>query len=622
MVTLKKLTRSFLIIIGFVVFITPLSARAADSPVGEQWFCLKSVQCSTSGAGCSNKGDRVHRAKLSIKDIKASVNTPTYILECIATNKSQYCTTGNDALDTKIFGSAVTPLSILSKAVNYNYHGMFQTDGVTAATNPTTTSTGDIGPFEWESVSVDAGRKFMAMSYLNTNTVNGNAGGQQQGTFDFDTAQKSCVPLHWDPDGRVFDSKSFEPISNAQVSLYVQRANGQFELLNPAELGASSVLNPFITREDGFFKFVVPDGTYQLKVAASGYTFESVVAQSPLFRTTTYSDIYSSRTGANIVQKGAAQHRDIPVDAVGVPTNTPVTLMEYFYTINKLTSSLVIEGHASHPFTTIKTYGQLATASANIAGSDRGDLLTTTTTGADGIFSISIPLSNIPKGQIFGSLELIKANIIAQLPGSFLQKIVAFAKRIFIPETLAQQSSTSIRFEPILNYIEGYAYNSQGNSIPNAKVGAYLTFSSKPYVEVTADAKGYYKIGAEMLPSMSYVLRYTSSGGVVTNLNLSTFLRQNNTYLTQNKIDLSQPKTTASITSGKTKEATQSSSNTFFRENPIAAVSPAANGNPAGTANQSNGSGNIMLLVIAVVALIVSVVVLVVFGLRKRQQFT
>jgi len=202
--------------------------------------------------------------------------------------------------------------------------------------------------------------------------------------------------------------------------------------------------------------------------------------------------------------------------------------------------------------------------------------------------------------------------------------VISYVKQIFVPETLAQQSSTSIRFEPILNYIEGYAYDAQGNAIPNAKVGVYLTFSSKPYVEVTADAKGYYKIGAEMLPTMSYVMRYTSASGAVTKLSPSTFLKQNTNYLVSNKINLSQPKTTKSITDSATKEASQSPSDTFFRENPIAAVSPTTKGNSIGpdVTNQSNGSGNIMLLIIAVVALIISVIVLVVFGLKKRQQFS
>lgn len=613
----------------FVFLFFGQATFAQDAALSQRWVCLNAVQCSKSGAGCSGKGVLVHRALLTTGDVKVLPNVDTYIFECVATSQGQVCTTGNPTADAAVFGSTNSPLHTLQTTSKYKFEGLYGQDGVSTVANPTQTSNGVLGPLEWQSASVDTARKFVAMNYFNPNTaLQGNAGGQQQGTFDFDTAQKNCVSIHWDPFGRVFDSQSFEPVSGAAVTLYKQQADGQFTVLSPSDVVGSAITNPYYTLDDGEFNFVVPDGTYRLDVAKDGYIFASQIAQTRGFGPRMYSDIYPAKTGQDIVQKGAIVHRDIPIDSKTVPTSNRISMMEYFYEINKLTGQLVIDGRASQPYAIAKAYAVSLNLPSTPSATPVSQLpisLGSVTAGADGRFHLSIPVQQIPEGYTFGTLQLIKGNLLSLAhPKTILDMVWNKIAQLIIPDTYAQQDTTTISFNPIPNYLEGFAYDNQGHTLPGATVGVYLSFSDKPYVTVTADKTGYFRIGSEKLPNMPYSLRYTLPSGTSISLSTTAFTKENAQYFEKNNINLAQAKSTAVLVTTKSPNEAPASNPAFFMQSPLGQISTAPSGSQPTQNNQSataqtTNPGNVMLMIIAVIALLVSITVLVVFGLRKRK---
>ena len=96
----------------------------------------------------------------------------------------------------------------------------------------------------------------------------------------------------------------------------------------------------------------------------------------------------------------------------------------------------------------------------------------------------------------------------------------------------------TLTLDPILNNLEGYAYDVNGQVMPKATVGVYLKFSKNPAFETKADDKGFYRISSEYLPPMAYDIRYTSAGGVSNTVSTAKFIAQNASYFQSKKTNL------------------------------------------------------------------------------------
>ncbi|MCX7880965.1 MAG: hypothetical protein N2482_00410 [Patescibacteria group bacterium] len=540
---IKKLTNFFLInFLIFVFLFFCFSVFAEEVKEVQRIVCLKSIRCDQKNAVCSGKGKAVHRAKLIPDSIQPLLNNETYIIVCVGLGAEQICTTGNKETDIRVYGQDQKDL-MNNKNLNYQFQGLFSADGTTSLNNPIIFHQPDFkevgGWLEWQdSTNVSKERKFFALNYYDKNNLpEGNDKALKQGTINFDIVEKDCVSVRWDPYGVVFDSQTLEPVLGAEVSLWKKKGN-DFILVNKNDILGGNIINPQITLEDGQFSFVVPDDDYKLIVSYNNYRFPNQGEPHPNWQKI-YSDLYPNKTGEVIYQRGNIIHRDIPIDPLGASIQREPNLMESFYSSRPLKKEIVIEGRVSHPLTKIIAYSQKM-INGQFNQLVRYRQLKQIITDEKGRFNLVIDQTDFEKNkefiEVFGELVLEKTDL-RQLSenktNNWWLRLISF----FLPKKIYAQMS-SIRFEPILSYIEGYAYDTNHKVIPNATVGVYLKFSNKPYYETKADEKGYFKISSEHLPFMAYELRYNTLTGKVYKSSTLKFINDNQDYLVNNNINL------------------------------------------------------------------------------------
>lgn len=100
-------------------------------------------------------------------------------------------------------------------------------------------------------------------------------------------------------------------------------------------------------------------------------------------------------------------------------------------------------------------------------------------------------------------------------------------------------TSNKVGFNPILSYIEGYAYNSKGEIIPNAQILVKLKNGNQLFYKTTADENGFFNIYANHLPFLEYYLEIidpkTKESFSQTTVD---FVKLNKNYLDKQKLDL------------------------------------------------------------------------------------
>lgn len=484
----------------------------------------------------------------------------------------QYCTTGSTETDKQVFRD-----DHLTKVVLFlkNQHNQKSTEGTCMTKEGTTnwyvfkglftsskeqvifpfktteqqelTSVSDNGEYslEWQSCSPpdEFYRTFTLISLVDNQSQQTSGsqetdlanGGLKQDNFAF-TTNPTAAPtqqvkarpsrkskLSRDPYGRLFDNETLEPVANAQVLLFKKREDGTFTPVDPKnkeDVPGTPILNPYETKQDGLFSFVLIDGTYKLSLPSDLNPNIALLTEetklNPL-AANIYTDIYPLNTGEEIIQLGNIQHRDIPVLISGSKNASPVKVVNYLYNLNKQNNVLDVTGTVSHLKTTVTAYSVKFDNKFNRV---RGQPLATQLVDENGEFSFQIILRSIPKGEFFGDLVM--------------EKDKSFT-------TLTTSSAT---LPPILNYLEGIARNEKGTAIPNAKVGVYIVNSSVPYFETYADNKGYWQILSKNLPALAYTLSYTDPKGENVSLTTAQYLVQNSDYLTKEGINLNSTITT------------------------------------------------------------------------------
>lgn len=629
----------------FCFLFFPALSFAQEEAGGWGTVCLERELCEADGGccdvtGCS--GQPSHRLKLTFPpysefDPPISPNSRVYIMECIDTSgedtfESQTCTTGRSESDILLLGvdNAAILRDTLSKTLEtkmsgldigdtyftgYDFWGLYYFGNNQSAEPqpfladesgmlPGLDTNGASPPqLEWDAFTPKSySRKMYAVYELPS------AGGgeevveqddeertQQQGTIDVEPTptyvpeeDQNCISIAWDPYGRVFDSRSLEPITEAIVELQKKRDNGGFTRVNPNNPNdvLSSVLkNPYLTEGDGYFSFIVKDATYKLDLPSNFNKNISIVTDIAKIHpnyTKIYSEIYPAKTGVEIVQQGVIQHRDIPVEVKGDATNNPVKLMEGSYELGKQSGKLYVAGRASHPFTMVKAYSKKISSSPS--GNVRSRLLQTISSDNFGRFSFIVDQNSLDKGEYFGEVELEKTDLTTfQLSGN--KKIISV--------------------NPILNYVEGYAYDEKGKVIPNATISVSFSFSSKPFYQTQADDKGYYRISSVNLPSLPYNIKYSLPNGQMIKVNTTKFINDNTKYITSGKINLYEK-------NNKVKTPSFSLKSTNLRNQPTVAQN---------NINQNGSKNDMTLIVIVILVLILGAVVMIgVYLFQKNKQ--
>jgi hypothetical protein len=530
-------------------------AKAQTKPLARQMptsylkvTCVEAKRCDEKHVACpsTDQGlNTAHRLVLTPNFTVAQMGgDQLYIAECISTSSGTVCTTGKSQDDIKVFGSDT--LNLLRTRIGYSFQGMFSDDQITPVSNPITVNVqGTLGSLGWVSYTpLQLTRRIIAVSVQSQpSSPYGGENEKMQNLSDAVTPASSCTSyiLPKDPSGRVFDSKSLEPLSGIVVEINKKASSGASARLN---LNTPHGVNPQTTGVDGAYSFSLPDGAYQLvaKDPTGSYAFPVANgAQYGAGYSAVYNNLYPSETGPDIVASGGELHTDIPMTLIEGKKfqNNPIKIESFITDLDKSTNAYTIEGEVSHPFATVNVWVNRATAQGDLT--QRTRLVSSQKAGVTGKFKIKVDLTLFSRGEILGELEAIKStNAEGSIPAS-------------------------APLDSILNYIEGYAYDAKDLVLPNAIVGVYLSFSSKPSYETKSDKDGFFKISSEHLPFMAYTLKYTAENGAVTSTTPEKFIRQNLPYLTQHNVNLGAVKKDKSADiqkpTGKTQTITQNDLN-------------------------------------------------------------
>ncbi len=352
----------------------------------------------------------------------------------------------------------------------------------------------------------------------------------QYGTFNFTSADngdpQKCISIRWDPYGRVFDSVSLEPMLGVKVTLLDENK----ELVNGTDV---ALVNPQKTETDGMFNFPVPSGTYYLGVVPPvTHLFVADPHLDPNY-TKAYSNLY--KPDRKIVEKeGQVKQKDVPLDP---GTNSPYhsTIQMMSYNVVNLGTDTKFEGYVSHPLSIVK-----------LVGAQSGNIYKTVNADEFGAWEVVIPNASLPSNE---AINLVPSKVdITKLAGvpKFLQNLTRYlgflTNKLSIEvnaQTVGEGEGKAVSVQPILTYVEGYAYNGNGTIIPNATVRVKVTWSGQTYYETKADQTGFFTIGPSNVPNFAYFLEFRSPlSSVVTVMNTSDFVSKNSKYLSENKINL------------------------------------------------------------------------------------
>ncbi|MFA9289265.1 MAG: hypothetical protein ACEQSA_05305 [Weeksellaceae bacterium] len=575
---MKKL---ILFLFGFLFLFLVKPTYAQDAVPALRFVCLDLQWCNDlapEACGFIPGQHRGHRGLLrSSNQAKAVPNSnETYITECldVDTNADSIpevvCTTGNSTMDKKLFcgdENATSPecdhLSILQNSVQYSLdhdgsYGIYYKENNQFVKQPldprdpiATNSLGNIIPSEiaWQSYTpANLERKFLAWNFIQpTQQTGGGVGGQQQASLEFAFRSSSCSGQAWDPYGRVFDAVTLEPIPQTSVELsQLNPDTGTFDVAY-ANQQNPTIINPNATRADGRFSFLVVDGDYKLVSSRNEYVpmqrrEASTIKPNAknIYINPTYPEFYYSDSNP-IQQRGRIEQRDIPMKPnIASGYRYPLSLMSQNSILDK-DNNVIYTGAVSHPFAELvievckKENGIEVCNGKTIYKQGNGG------PDKDGKFQVTLRQQNLRAGEYFKkTFTPVDLNAIRIVDGSIMTQFLSWIGNVIkIPEVQAQDRSISTITQPIPTYLEGYAYDAEGNLMPNATVGIYVSFSEQALYTKKANQNGYFKITSEFLPTTEYELRYTGeeTQTSVAQLSTSEFLTQNEEFMTVEEVD-------------------------------------------------------------------------------------
>lgn len=423
-----------------------------------------------------------------------------------------------------------------------------------------TGTNGEIPTVEWQSFTpVQHERVYTAWSKQNlAEAPEGSVGGQQLGTLEFRYKTSACVSVSFDPYGKVFDAVSLEPIpgvlparyggGDIQVELYsgVDASSPFTKYTNP------NVPNPVLAGQDGKFSFFVENGFYKLfprgSAIGSVYEFRKDPANAPpgtvpapfvppthpLYNNI-YTDIYYEDSDP-IEQVGRIEHRDIPLFPID-NQGKEYDIVEISKTVEaRDNGDIYYRGRISHPYADLLIYPCADKANCPTpkvhSAKDR-------TGGPDGNGEFAVLVKQGTTGfyREFRKVKLTTYTV--QSPESITTKVLAFLKKL-IPDfsVQAQESGGGLVINPIPLYMEGFAYDPDGNTLANAQVDVVTPQSDRPVYSIKADSNGFFRITSEFLPRSPYSLRFVSNGDKEVRLTTTQFLQQNAEFVEKEKINV------------------------------------------------------------------------------------
>lgn len=352
----------------------------------------------------------------------------------------------------------------------------------------------------------EIGQEGTATSEIGPTPFTGDANVVQQSQLDFSTQSESssgesssrnCTLITWDPYGKVFDAKSLEPLG----------ANDAYVTL----LDKDGVKLTLVTQDDPINNFgvynilVMQDAYYKLSVTPNTqHRFERVILD-PKYKDLYDPFIYLPGDPAFFEQKKSPKRVDLPVVPIGNPYTRPIEIARKSQT--ELDEGVQFIIKTTHPLSLVK----FKVNDKVLTDDGFGKPLPSTTT-KDGIW-----------------MTVIKKDLLSQSGYS----IEASKNPLYFGA-----GSSTVEFNPLLSYIEGYALDKSGRAIPHAKIRIRMRSDKTIYYQVAADANGFFSVSSKHLPYIEYYLEYVDpKTGIKTLKTTSEFVVNNGEYSKSHQIN-------------------------------------------------------------------------------------
>ncbi|KKQ23525.1 MAG: hypothetical protein US40_C0013G0010 [Candidatus Roizmanbacteria bacterium GW2011_GWC2_37_13] len=340
--------------------------------------------------------------------------------------------------------------------------------------------------------------------------------------FTEEGRKEDCVTLYWDPFGRVFDAKSLEPIAGVDVTLLDSFGNpavvdGPFKNWDTTKID-NGVYNILVSKE----------ADYQLKVdAPESHLFTREVNLDPNY-SLVYSDIYlpgdifHEAPMPEVITEDfdySSYHHDIPLVPKGEPYRVDPSEV---FVIKSSLHQVDMNG-----FVNYSGKATFPKAKICLVGEDRRQVVGNCVNAEKyGSFRINVEKNKLPQERLLLSAEKVD-----------LTKPIIKNNNVDLSK-IDFESKDSLGFEPILNYIEGYAYDENGQRIPNPKITVKLREGDLTFYTTQADDSGFFTIYGKNLPFPEYYLEFTDEFGKAYQKTTSAFVKDNGSYIKSEGLDL------------------------------------------------------------------------------------
>lgn len=481
-----KHTRTFFALLFMIAYtvLFPFQAvvQAADKPIGYEKICLKAEKV------IQKEGDKTIR-KRKLTGTGMPIGKPIYIVSITQSKAGQIITTGDPTADAELAPFGAQYVAGVMKYVS----GQAKMSSVDGNIEVVVNAVPSYAPARHTPAQYFAVFPRDPQPTINPG-ANGTEGGLQQGPIGMDTlfspgSTKDCAAIQWDPEGRAFDANTLEPMENVEVTIL----DATKKPVNQA-----GVKNPDMTDILGNYTFYVEEGDYYLSIKApASYVMAEQVSDVHQNYSKAYSTLY--RFDEKIVERidtpeeeaqgyPNIERRDIALVSATMRETRPLAILAH--TEITAEDGEVYSGQTTHPLTKIS----IKQGGIEIAFGE-----------ADKNGSYSVPISSSvinPQQPIDIGYEKVDLTQLAiAQKSSWLERLAG--------SVFAQQNNTiTIRTQPILQNIEGYAYDQNGAVIPFAMVNLQLKNNGATAYTVKADETGYFTVPVEAAPNLPYYFEF------------------------------------------------------------------------------------------------------------------
>ena len=459
-----------------------------------------------------------------------------YAIACLGTGAGRICGSGDSAMDNIIFLNTTGLNKAAANQINVRFSQIEQivgTTGIISVDAEVGGTTATSGAYDFFGVEIP----------VPIDTSFTGVGALQIATFKFDPGSgKNCASISWthyDPYGIVFDSKSLEPLGNVIVTI---KNDAGVPLANDPVL-----INNSPTGEDGVYNYLVPPGKYTLSFQIpAGYQFTATPKASPnMAQVYDFIDDNEKKNHCTIYKPnevidekaGMPECRNVPLEPVSVAPaiKNPVSIL-YSFEKDLDREIYTIKGKVSHPLTTV-VVSQKITAQQKIE-------LSRTIANNSGFYTLEIPLSTVLTDTSM-EVEFIKSSLLGVSPQAkspFFQIASSIIGHL-IKDVVAQTTNMqTIVLDSLPAYIEGYAYDTAQQVIPNATVQVKLKNGDSIYFQTKTDANGYFFIAPKNLPTsplnLEFYLNFVKADGKEFKYKIYEFTRANKYYFSKENVNL------------------------------------------------------------------------------------